>query len=121
MENKDIDNPSESTPISSEEELNAAVQTVYDSERFIVLHLKPRWDLAPTTLLDGHTPAPELPRLGFEIVDKQHGREVYLDGAWAEIFGQQIRQWQTHMPSRQEVEDTLEGYAALAQNPVRIH
>lgn len=97
------------------------IQPVYDSERFMVLHLTPNWPLEPVMRLDGHTPAPALPRLGFEIVDKRRGREIYLDGAWAEHFGEQIRQWQRQMPSRQEVEDLLEGWAALAHQPIHIH
>lgn len=87
----------------------------------MVLHLSPSWALAPAMRLDGQTPAPSMPRLGFEIVDKRRGCEIYLDGAWAEMFGEQIRQWQRQTPSRQEVEDLLEGWVALAQNPIRIH
>jgi hypothetical protein len=29
--------------------------------------------------------------------------------------------WQVNMPSQEEVEDTLEKYAELAQNPVLVH
>jgi hypothetical protein len=64
---------------------------------------------------------PALARHGFEIVDKRSNKEVYLDGSWAELFQQQISAWQQNMPSQEEVEDTLERYAELAQNPVRVH
>ncbi len=64
---------------------------------------------------------PALPRHGFEIVDKRTGKEVYLDGEWAELFQRQIRAWQIESPSEEEVEATLERYASLAQNPVLIH
>ena len=98
------------------------MQMLYDSDSFVVLHLKPELGL-PTqiTLADGHTCAPALPRHGFEIVDKRTGKEVYLDGSWAELFQQQIHAWQRQSPTQEEVEDILERYAQLAQNRVLIH
>ena len=65
--------------------------------------------------------APQLVRHGFEIVDKRSGKEVYLDGSWAEMFQQQILAWQRETPTQEEVEDTLDRYAGLAQNPVVVH
>ena len=56
-----------------------------------------------------------------EIVDKRSGKEVYLDGLWAELFQQRIEAWQENVPTQEEVEDTLAGYAELAQNPVLVH
>lgn len=98
------------------------MQMLYDSDSFAVLHLKPDLGLPEQVLLaDGHTPAPGLPRHGFEIVDKRSGKEVYLDGSWAELFQQVIEGWQLESPSQEEVEETLERYAQLAHNPVRIH
>ena len=64
---------------------------------------------------------PMLVRHGFEIVDKRSGKEVYLDGSWAELFQQHIEAWQVNAPTQEEVEDTLEQYAELAQNPVLVH
>ena len=37
------------------------------------------------------------------------------------MFQMQITAWQRDTPSQEEVEDTLEGYAALAQMPVVVH
>jgi hypothetical protein len=54
-------------------------------------------------------------------VDKRSGKEVYLDGSWAELFQQHIVAWQVNMPTQEEVEETLEQYAELAQNPVVVH
>ena len=70
---------------------------------------------------DTSAQGPQIPRHGFEIVDKRSGKEVYLDGSWAEMFQIQITAWQKDMPSQEEVEDTLEGYAELAQMPVVMH
>ncbi|WP_082754915.1 BTH_I0359 family protein [Variovorax sp. PAMC 28711] len=95
---------------------NSDLHMLYDSESYAVMHLQPT---------EGDEPlAPHLPvlsRHGFEIVDKRSGKEVYLDGSWAELFQQQITAWQLNTPTQEEVEDTLEGYAELAQNPVLLH
>lgn len=98
------------------------MQMLYDSDSFVVLHLQPEAANATVvTLSDGKTPAPALARHGFEIVDKRSGKEVYLDGSWAELFQQTILDWQRESPTQEEVEDTLERYAGLAQHPVLVH
>ncbi len=90
---------------------------LYDSDSFAVMHL-----LAQPEGADAAAPGqPVLVRHGFEIVDKRHGKEIYLDGSWAEMFQQQTSAWQANTPTQEEVEDTLEGYAALAQQPVVVH
>jgi hypothetical protein len=90
---------------------------LYESETFAVMHMlanAPVETSAPSR-------QPQLERHGFEIVDKRSGKEVYLDGSWAEMFQMQINAWQQNTPSQEEVEDTLEGYAGLAQMPVVVH
>ncbi len=80
-------------------------------------------DVPADTLKEGEQLliVPRLARHGFEIVDKRSGKEVYLDGSWAELFQQQITAWQAKTPTQEEVEDKLEQYAELAQNPVVLH
>lgn len=105
------------------------MRTLYDSETFSVTHMlanaaevaerENRIESAESTGEPRVLPA--MPRHGFEIVDKRAGKEVYLDGSWAELFQQQIAAWQASTPTQEEVEDTLEGYATLAQNPVVTH
>jgi Protein of unknown function (DUF3567) len=91
---------------------------LYDSDAFAVVHIlaNAQDDGAPD-----RPQGPQIPRHGFEIVDKRSGKEVYLDGSWAEMFHIQITAWQQNTPSQEEVEDTLEGYASLAQMPVVMH
>ena len=93
-----------------------AMRMLYDSDAYAVVHVQPNADDEPVA---PHVPA--LARDGFEIVDKRSGKEVYLDGSWAELFQQQIAAWQLNTPTQEEVEDTLEGYAELAQTPVVMH
>ncbi|PVE08021.1 DUF3567 domain-containing protein [Limnohabitans sp. Rim28] len=90
---------------------------LYESETFAVMHVLAN---APSETVPASS-LPVLERHGFEIVDKRSGKEVYLDGSWAEMFQQQIQAWQQHTPTQEEVEDTLEGYTGLAQQPVVVH
>ncbi len=91
---------------------------LYDSDAFAVVHILAN---APADGEAATDQGPQMPRHGFEIVDKRSGKEVYLDGSWAEMFQIQISAWQQNTPSQEEVEDTLEGYASLAQMPVVMH
>lgn len=103
------------------------MHTLYDSETFSVTHMLAN---APDAQAQAKlaaeaaqqiAPTPVMARHGFEIVDKRVGKEVYLDGSWAELFQQQIAAWQVNTPTQEEVEDTLDSYASLAQNPVIVH
>ncbi len=91
------------------------MNTLYDSDTYIVNHLLPEAEE------EVQAKRPVLLRHGFEIVDKHTGREVYLDGAWAELFQRRLLQWQQVTPSQEEVEDTLAQYAELAHTPIHIH
>ncbi len=103
-----------------------SMHTLYDSETYSVTHMLANAvaaDIPPDSLDAGQQLliVPQLIRHGFEIVDKRSGKEVYLDGSWAELFQQHISAWQLKTPSQEEVENTLEQYAELAQNPVVMH
>lgn len=91
------------------------MMTLYDSESFAVVHLMHD---AVGADLDGDQ---TLVTHGFEILDKRTGKGIYLDGTWADMFQARIAAWQKDVPTQEEVEDTLAGYAVLAQNPMVIH
>lgn len=103
------------------------MHTLYDSDTYSVTHMLANAESAESQASDeAHGAAPAAPvrmlaRHGFEIVDKRAGKEVYLDGSWAELFQMHISAWQLNTPTQEEVEDTLEQYAELAQNPVVVH
>jgi len=93
------------------------MQLLYDSDSFVVVQIQ-------ANALDASAPAPAVPELarhGFEIVDKRSGKEVYLDGSWAEMFQQQLAAWARQAPTQEQVEDTLEGYSGLANTTVSLH
>ena len=96
---------------------NEGMNLLYESETFAVMHMLAN---APTETA-ATSSAPQLERHGFEIVDKRSGKEVYLDGSWAEMFQMHIQAWQQNTPTQEEVEDTLERYTGLAQQPVVVH
>lgn len=102
---------------------NLTMNTLYDSDTFSVTHMHADVPgaLEASSLTKPTSDSRVLIRHGFEIVDKRNGKEIYLDGSWAELFKQKITAWQLRTPTQEEVEDTLEGYASLAQNPVLVH
>jgi hypothetical protein len=99
------------------------MHTLYDSESYSVTHMLANTEAETAVVKTAQYPSgiPVMVRHGFEIVDKRSGKEVYLDGSWAELFQQHILAWQVNTPTQEEVEDTLEQYAELAQNPVLVH
>ncbi len=100
------------------------MNTLYDSDTYSVTHMlanaEPEGQERPTSERYPQG-IPVLARHGFEIVDKRSNKEVYLDGSWAELFQQHIQAWQDNTPTQEEVEDTLDQYAVLAQTPVVVH
>jgi len=103
------------------------MHTLYDSETYSVTHMlaNAQADGSPAISAEPSDRYPQgipvLARHGFEIIDKRSGKEVYLDGSWAELFQRHIVAWQVSTPTQEEVETTLAQYAELAQNPVVMH
>ncbi len=93
------------------------MQMLYDSDSFVVvqIHANAPEESAPKPAV------PELARNGFEIVDKRSGKEVYLDGSWAELFQQRLSAWAKNTPTQEEIENTLESYSGLATTPISLH
>jgi hypothetical protein len=96
------------------------MHTLYDSDDYIVTHMLAAVEPASAPA-DGDEAPPVLLRHGFEIVDKRSGKELYLDGSWAELFQQRLADWQRNTPTQEEVEDTLSQYAELAHIPLHVH
>jgi len=97
------------------------MQMLYDSDTFAVVQIHANAGEEHASVAGTLPAPPQLARHGFEIVDKRSGKEVYLDGSWAEFFQQRLNVWQQKAPTQEEVEDMLEGYAELAQTPVSVH
>ena len=96
------------------------MHTLYESDAYSLIHVLGTWEegLAPAARNDAQR---RLPRHGFELLDRRSGKEVFLDGPWAELFQRHLETWQRNAPTQDEVEDTLEQYAGLAQIPTTLH
>ena len=90
------------------------MQLIYNSPGFAVMQFS---DTPPTT------GAQELGAGtgGYEIVDKQSRKEIYLQGAVAESFQRGVKALVDQGPDPQALDDYIAGYTVLAQQPVLLH
>ena len=87
---------------------------LYNSDNFAVVQIDVREELAARgdgPLLGG----------GYEIVDKFARKEIFIDGALAEHFKQGVEALIRTDPTEEEMDTYVEGFAALAQQPVLLH
>lgn len=85
---------------------------LFDSDDYVVVYY-------PIEVVTGRRKTQT--RDGFEIVDKDAGKSVFLDGPWAEAFQKHITAWQANTPHQEEVEEVLAGLCELAQIPLVMH
>jgi hypothetical protein len=97
------------------------MQMLYNSDSFAVMLL----DVAaamPAHAPHGSAAAPEpLSHGGYEIVDKFARKEIFLQGAMAESFKQGVEALIQGQPSEEEIDDYIERFASLMQQPVVLH
>ena len=92
------------------------MQMLYNSENFAVVQFSvPAVDESKTIGAEGLT------RGGYEIVDKFARKEIFIDGALAEHFKQGVEALIRTDPTEEEMDTYVEGFAALAQQPVTLH
>ena len=100
------------------------MQTLYNSDSFVVVS----FDIPASD----DNPAPDntlvrLQRGGFEIVDKQARKEIFIEGALAEHFKHGVQALVAGQPQGDAdalhalIDDYIAGYTALAQQPVLLH
>ncbi|HEX2011669.1 MAG TPA: DUF3567 domain-containing protein [Roseateles sp.] len=92
---------------------------LYNSPSFIVV----QFDVPVPGLqtVDQVEPEFQLSRGGFEIVDKFARREIFIEGALAEQFQQGVETLMGQDPSEEDLDDFIEKYANLGQQPVVMH
>ena len=98
------------------------MQMLYNSDSFAVV-LFDVADGAPR-VEGGPSDAPAAERLthgGYEIVDKFARKETFLQGAMAETFKVGVEALIETRPSEEEIDDYIEGFASLMQQPVVLH
>jgi hypothetical protein len=87
------------------------MQMLYNSDSFVVVQFE--------AAADGE--AGPLTRGGYEIVDKFARKEIFIEGALAESFKQGVQALIDTSPDPQAMDDYIEGYAQLAQQPLTLH
>lgn len=96
------------------------MHTLYNSPSFIVV----QFDVPVAGQLHGDRaiePELQLSREGFEIVDKFARREIFIEGALAQQFQEGVECLMEQDPSEDELDDFIERYANLGQQPVVMH
>ncbi len=89
---------------------------LYNSDSFIVVQFDVPLTEAETD------PGRQLNRGGFEIVDKFARREIFIEGALAESFQQGVQALMgDRQPSEDDLDDFIERYASMGQQPVVMH
>jgi hypothetical protein len=58
---------------------------------------------------------------GYEIMDKNAKREIFLGGTLAEKFRSDVTELIATEPSVEEVDDFLSGFDGLMQHPLVLH
>ncbi len=108
------------------------MQTLYNSDSFVVVSFDltahdQTPDQTPDQAPDNAAMPPRPPRGGFEIVDKQARKEIFIEGALAEHFQQGVRalvagqRGDDPAALHAVIDDFIAGYTALAQQPVLLH
>lgn len=87
---------------------------LYNSENFVVVQF------------DGTQGASavreeSLMRGGYEIVDKFARKEIFIEGALAESFKQGVEALIETSPTEEEMDDYLERFSSLMQQPLILH
>ena len=85
------------------------MQMIYDSPSFCVVEFSDIGD------------AQQHPAGGYEIVDKALRREIFIGGAQADAFRDNVRALIDSEPSVDEVDDFLSDYTGVMSQPVRLH
>ena len=99
------------------------MQMLYNSDSFVVVHFDmtgPAGDdvrLASGEAAGGET----LSHVGYEIVDKFARKEIFIQGALAESFKEGVEALIQTEPSEEEMDDYIERFASLMQQPVVLH
>jgi hypothetical protein len=95
---------------------------IYNSPNFCVVEFKGFLEAEPDSVEATPTQEPDPAFMGgYEIVDKFARKEIFIDGALAEHFREQVQQLINNEPTMEEIDDFLSGFSSLMQQPVVLH
>ena len=91
------------------------MQMLYDSRQYVVVAIEVPGGVEAEA-------APALSRGGYEIVDKFARKEIFIEGALAASFELGVQAlFDEGRSSEDELDDFIEGYAAMGQTSVQMH
>jgi hypothetical protein len=85
------------------------MQMIYNSPNYCVVEFPPQ---------DGHV---AMRSGGYEIVDKNARREIFIDGVMAARFREDVQKLMDDEQSLDEVDEFLGQFDSLMQQPVVLH
>jgi hypothetical protein len=91
---------------------------LYNSDSFVVVQFEMTDDASARTSGEGSV---ALTHGGYEIVDKFARKEIFIQGALAESFKEGVEALIKTEPSEEEIDDYIERFASLMQQPVILH
>lgn len=91
---------------------------LYNSDSFAVVLFDAFTDKAPA---EERATSDAGQRGGYEIVDKFARKEIFIQGALAESFKIGVEALIQTSPSEEEIDDYIERFASLMQQPVILH
>ena len=90
------------------------MQMLYNSDNFAVV----QFDVPDA---EANANRETLSRGGYEIVDKFARKEIFIEGAMAESFKEGVEALIETSPSEEEMDDYIERYSSLMQQPLIFH
>ena len=101
------------------------MQMLYNSDSFAVVlfDVAQAPEASPAGEPDSAKPTnlTKLTQGGYEIVDKFARKEIFLQGAMAESFKVGVEALIETRPSEEEIDDYIERFASLMQQPLVLH
>lgn len=97
------------------------MQMLYNSDSYTVVLFDVAAAVAPNAPAAlGNAPEP-LSHGGYEIVDKFARKEIFLQGVMAESFKEGVQALIETQPTEEEIDDYIERFTSLMQQPVILH
>ncbi len=97
------------------------MQMLYNSPSYVVVQFEVQVDSTVNPALLEANPDWRLSRGGFEIVDKFARKEIFIEGALAQQFQDGVTALIETEPSEEELDDFIQTYANLGNQPVVMH
>jgi len=99
------------------------MQMLYNSDSFVVVQFDMTGPAGDDVRLasGAGTSADALTHGGYEIVDKFARKEIFIQGALAESFKEGVEALIRTEPSEEEIDDYIERFSSLMQQPVVLH